>query len=117
MKTRTGGCHCGNVKFEVETDLAQVMECNCSHCAKRGFLLTFVSPEQFKLTHGEERELRDYRFHTKQIAHLSCPACGVESFMRGKKPDGTAVVGINVRCLDDVDTRSLQPMQVDGKRF
>jgi hypothetical protein len=117
MKTHVGGCHCGNVKFEVQTDLAKVMECNCSHCAKRGFLLTFVPPEQFKLTHGNEGELRDYRFNKQRIAHLSCPACGVESYMRGKRSDGSDVIGINVRCLEEVDAKALTITHVDGKSF
>ena len=37
-----GSCHCGEVAFEVETDLEQVLACNCSHCSRKGYLLTFV---------------------------------------------------------------------------
>src|SRR5262245_51884510 len=33
-----GSCHCGRVSFEVEGDLGQVMECNCSHCSRKGYL-------------------------------------------------------------------------------
>jgi hypothetical protein len=101
----------------VKSDLAKVMECNCSHCSKRGFLMTFVAPEQFTLTAGDESELRDYRFNKRRIAHLSCPDCGIESFARGSRPDGTAMVAINVRCLDDVDPKSITPIAVDGKSF
>ena len=45
MRTYTGGCHCGQVRYEVTTDLAAVVSCNCSICTKRGLLLNFVSPE------------------------------------------------------------------------
>ena len=38
-----GGCHCGAVRFSCEADLSTVLECNCSHCLKKGFLLAFVS--------------------------------------------------------------------------
>jgi hypothetical protein len=29
-KTYTGGCHCGEVRFEVTADLSSVVSCNCS---------------------------------------------------------------------------------------
>jgi hypothetical protein len=117
MKTHTGGCHCGTYKYEVQTELAKVLECNCSHCGKRGLLLTFVEPEQFKLVSGDEAAMRDYRFNKRAIAHLSCPDCGVESFARGKKRDGASMVAINVRCLEGVDPKSLTLTAVDGRSF
>ena len=60
-KTYTGGCHCGRVRYEVATDLATVMECNCncSHCSKRGMLLTFVTPDKFTALAGGDG-LKDY---------------------------------------------------------
>jgi hypothetical protein len=59
-RTYAGGCHCGNVKFEVTMDLKEVMECNCSICSKTGALLTFVAPERFRLLAGRDR-LSDYQ--------------------------------------------------------
>src|SRR5215831_725498 len=70
-KTYTGGCHCGEVRYETTTDLSTVMACNCSICTKRGILWTFVKPEQFALRSGEE-DLRDYQFNKKMIHHLFC---------------------------------------------
>ncbi|MEK7181858.1 MAG: GFA family protein, partial [Patescibacteria group bacterium] len=99
MTKYTGGCHCGAVKYEVETDLSEVMDCNCSHCAKKGFLLAFVPADQFQLLSGEE-SLTEYRFNKKAIAHLFCSICGVQSFGRGSGPDGKEVVALNARCLD-----------------
>ena len=37
-----GSCHCGNMKFEVEGELTQVVSCNCSICARKGALLWSV---------------------------------------------------------------------------
>ena len=34
-----GSCHCGQIAFEVEGTLEQAMECNCSHCIRKGYLL------------------------------------------------------------------------------
>lgn len=114
MKTYDGGCHCGNVRYKVTTDLAKVIECNCSHCAKKGFLLTFVPESSFRFT-AQEPQLSEYLFNTKKLHHLFCPGCGVQSFARGNMPDGAAMVAINVRCLHGVDPRKLQITQVDGR--
>ena len=70
-KAYRGGCHCGAVQFEVETDLAKVIECNCSICVKKGFLLTFVGDDAFKLTKGQTAST-DYQFHKKNVHHLFC---------------------------------------------
>lgn len=116
MKTYAGGCHCGAVRYEVETDLDAVMQCNCSHCAKKGFLLTFTPVESFTLLSGEDA-LSEYRFNRKQIAHVFCRACGVQSFAMGQTPDGKEMRAVNVRCLDDVDVEALTLTPVDGKSF
>src|SRR6266540_5951606 len=102
VRTYTGGCHCGQVRYEATGDFSQVMSCNCSICTKRGALWTFIPPEQFSLRAGEQA-LIDYQFHKKRVHHLFCPDCGIESFARGKTPDGKKeVVAINVRCLDHI---------------
>ena len=44
-----GGCHCGRIDFEVEGDMDAVMECNCSICSKRGYLLAFVPRDKLRL--------------------------------------------------------------------
>jgi len=113
-KTYTGGCHCGEVRYETNTDLATVMACNCSICTKRGAIWTFVKPDQFALRSGEQ-DLRDYQFNKKVIHHLFCCVCGVESFARGTGPDGSEMIAINVRCLDGVDIAALTPAPFDGR--
>jgi hypothetical protein len=114
LRNFRGGCHCGQVRFEVTTDLAEVVCCNCSICTKRGLLLNFVTPQHFALRAGSN-ELADYQFNRKVIHHQFCPVCGVESFARGTKPDGTAMIAVNVRCLEGVDIDSLRPTSFDGR--
>jgi hypothetical protein len=113
-RTYTGGCHCGEVRFEVTVDISSVVSCNCSLCQKRGALWAFVTPESFALRAGLE-QLRDYQFGKRTIHHLFCPQCGVGAFSRGSTPKGAEMVAINVRCLDDVDPGSLQQVPFDGR--
>ena len=113
-KTHTGGCHCGKVRYEVAAAFDKVIECNCSICSKKAHLLSFVDVGQFKLLSGEE-SLTKYQFNKKHIDHLFCSVCGIQSFARGTKPDGTSSVAINVRCIDDVDLATLERMPFDGR--
>ncbi len=114
MAQHTGGCQCGKVRYRVETDLAQVISCNCSRCDRAGLVLTFTPVERFELLSGED-QLTEYRFNKHVIQHLFCKTCGIQSFARGQKPDGTKMVAVNVRCLDDVDRSRLTITPVDGK--
>jgi hypothetical protein len=113
MNTYTGGCHCGKVRFEITADLAKAITCNCSLCSKRGHVLSFLPAEQFKLLSGEEA-LTDYQFNKKIIHHLFCSICGVGSFGRGEGPHGPTVA-VNLRCLDDVDLKTVEITEFDGK--
>lgn len=109
----SGGCHCGAVRYEVETTLDPVISCNCSICRKRGTLLAFAPLDKFQLTSGENN-LSEYQFNRKVIHHMFCSGCGVAPFARGVRPDGAQMVAINVRCLDGVDLDSLTIRKFDG---
>jgi hypothetical protein len=110
----SGGCHCGRVRYDVTVPLDRVMSCDCSICQKRGSLLTFVKLDAFNLLSGDDA-LTEYQFNKKIIHHLFCKICGVGSFARGRSPDGSEMVAVNVRCLDDVDLAGLEIVPFDGK--
>ena len=114
MKTHTGGCHCGAVRFEVDTAIEGAISCNCSICMKRGLVLAFAGAESFRLLKGEDA-LADYRFNTHKINHVFCKTCGVESFARGVNPKtGADVIALNLRCFDDIDLDAIPTRKFDG---
>jgi len=107
-----GGCHCGRVRFRVRDDLSRVTECNCSICAKKGFLHLIVARDRFELLSGES-ELTTYRFNTGVAQHHFCRTCGIHSFYIPRSdPDK---IDVNVRCLDGVDLNSLKIVPFDGR--
>lgn len=116
MTTIVGGCHCGAVRYEAEADLRNVVECNCSHCQTKGFILAFTPSEKFRLISGEKK-LTEYRFNKHAIAHRFCSDCGVQPFGLGSQPDGQQMAAINLRCVDDLDLATLEPQKIDGKNF
>ncbi|MEE1610264.1 GFA family protein [Microvirga sp. CF3016] len=116
MALQKGSCHCGKVAFEVELDLQQALECNCSHCSRKGYLLTFVPHETLTVLRGEE-SLSTYTFNSHTIRHRFCATCGCAPFGEGRKPTGEATAAINVRCLEDVDLSQIKIIPVDGRSF
>lgn len=113
MKYR-GGCHCGRIAYEVQGELCQVSECNCSVCSKKAYLHWIVAPEQFRLLTARER-LATYSFNTGTARHHFCPVCGVGPFYIPRSdPDK---VDVNVRCLADVDLAKLDIRPFDGRNW
>lgn len=109
-----GSCHCGAVRFTVDADIpGEAMACNCSHCRRKGFLLTFVPEDQFTLQAGDDAQT-EYRFNTRQIRHLFCSTCGCQSYAEGKGPDGSSMRMVNLRCVPDCDIETLKIQQFDG---
>lgn len=116
MATTTieGGCHCGAVRYRADADLDSTLQCNCSHCQAKGFILTFTPADRFELLSGEDK-LTEYRFNTQTIAHRFCSVCGTQAFARGAMPDGSATACINVRTVDGIDLDALTPHSHDGR--
>lgn len=93
-----GGCHCGRVRFEVRAPAQlNVTDCNCSMCAKSGYLHLIVTADDFTLLQGADH-LTEYTFNTGAAKHLFCKVCGIKSFYVPRShPDGFS---INAHCLD-----------------
>jgi hypothetical protein len=111
----SGSCHCGAIAFEVEADITQAMDCNCSMCRRRGGLLTFVPRENFRLQ-TPLSAVSTYQFNKHVIQHHFCANCGIAPYADGEGKTGP-MTAINVRCLPDVDLDSLTITKVDGRSF
>jgi hypothetical protein len=114
MTTYTGGCHCGRIRFEVIGELTRVTECNCSICAKSGFLHWRVEPEQVRLLTPKEG-FSTYLWHTREAKHHFCPVCGVAP-LRNPRRDPTKI-SVNARCLDNVDLSRVEVVHFDGRNW
>jgi hypothetical protein len=112
-----GSCHCGAVTFEVAGESpTEAMSCNCSHCRRKGFLLTFVPAESFSLKAGSEA-LESYSFNTHKLSHRFCRTCAVQPFAEGVGPGGAETRAINLRCVPTVDIGALKIEAIDGAAF
>src|SRR5262245_41442849 len=110
-----GGCHCGRVRFEVEVDEHRAYDCNCSICAKKGFVHLIVPRDRFRLLAGADA-LSTYMFNTGIAKHTFCSVCGIHPFYTPRShPDG---VDVNVRALDGEDTLAkFEILPFDGRNW
>lgn len=115
LKIHRGGCHCGAVTFEVDApENVTVQACNCSMCAKVGFVHLIIPASRFRLLTGKEH-LTTYTFNTGVAQHLFCKVCGVKSFyVPRSNPDGYSV---NMRCLDQSAFSDIQAEAFDGQNW
>jgi hypothetical protein len=108
LKTYKGSCHCGDVRYEVELDLAQgTGRCNCTFCLKTRAWGAFVKPEAFRLAAGS-REGVAYHKNPEAPVKYHCERCGVLTHGRviGDYMGGP-LVSVFVTTLDDVSPEEL----------
>jgi hypothetical protein len=116
-QTYSGGCQCAKVRYTVQMDIGEVLACNCSRCGRLGSLLAFAPSNQFKLLSGKD-DLTKFEFNKHTIQHRFCSTCGIQSFAIGTHPKtGAKMVGINVRCLDEIDVDSLKVKKERSERW
>ena len=114
MTTYHGSCHCGAIAYEVSGELLEVEYCNCSLCARLGYLHWYVAPEYFRLTTPRD-ELETYQFGTRTSENHFCRRCGISPYRRARSDPH--LVDINVRCLEGVDIDTLPVVQFDGQNW
>lgn len=109
-----GSCHCGKVAYEVEGEIDTAMECNCSICSRKGYLLWGVPRSSLKLL-TPESEISTYLFNKHVIKHRFCKTCGVSPYCEGVDPKGNEMAAVNLRCLEGVDLSAVSVIHYDGK--
>lgn len=111
-----GGCHCGAIRFSVRADptTADILDCSCSICRKKGFLHWIVPADAFDLTAGQD-QLQTYTFGTHTARHHFCGTCGIAPFYRPRShPDQ---YDINLRCLDEDLVHRVTILPFDGRAW
>ena len=113
LVTVTGGCHCGAVRFEADVPPhVDLLDCNCSICAKTGFLHMIVRDRDFRLL-TDPAALTSYSFGTRTARHLFCATCGIKSFYRPRSHP--ADWSVNFRALDDSSDLTATVTSYDGR--
>ncbi len=112
LKTYTGSCHCGVLKFEADLDLTQsTFRCNCSICKRTRFWAAVAKEDGFRIIAGES-ELTKYTFNSHKNHHFFCKHCGVRAFGVGNDTPMGKMYGVNVGCLDQLTDKELSELPI-----
>ena len=113
-----GGCHCGDLRYALETSLAvaalPLRACQCSFCRRHGALST--SDPAGRVRFEWRAEPVRYRFGLKTADFLLCARCG--NYVGATIVEGARSWAIlNANTLDDVAqlTQAATPMNYDGE--
>ncbi|NUZ07238.1 GFA family protein [Piscinibacter koreensis] len=111
LQTFFGSCHCGAVRFSIESDFPELTTCDCSICRRKNAVMVKVPESRLRLLAGDEH-LTEYRFHTHTARHYFCKVCGIYPFHRKRvTPDH---FGVNVFCLEGFDPAGIPVRQTVG---
>lgn len=115
-----GGCHCGNLRYALESQLAlgalSLRACRCSFCRLHGARSTSDPAGRIAFTLRDPAALTRYRFGLRTADFLVCAKCGI--YVGAVMHDGAAAWAIvNANTLDAVVglTQDAVPMDYDGE--
>lgn len=106
-----GSCHCGAVRFRVDSEIVELTTCDCSLCVKRNALMAKVPEQALAVLAGGDM-LTLYEWNTHRAKHYFCRSCGIYVFHRKRAaPDH---FGVNALCLEGLDPHSLPVRATEG---
>jgi hypothetical protein len=99
----SGGCLCGDVRWECSADPVLTANCYCTHCQKSsGTALAsvfFVPKAAFKLVKGDVKYYEVTADSGNKVKRGFCPNCGSPvTTMPARMPD---IIGIKVGSMDE----------------
>lgn len=96
----TGGCGCGEVRYEVTAPLADAMYCHCTRCQRRSGGSTgaaaWVKPGTFRIVSGEQH-LRRWS-PPDGMVKVFCGECG--SGLWAVMPDDESRIAVRLGSVD-----------------
>ena len=106
---RTLSCHCGNVRLEVNAELKELGECNCSTCARWGMIVWKVPSKAVRLA-TPSVAMGTYYWRFADEGYHWCLNCGTPMY-RTWRDD---IISLNARCIEGIDVFDLNTKRGDG---
>ena len=95
MTEFSGGCLCGDIRYEVAGDLVRIVNCHCDDCRKvtgAAFATNiFVKFDDLNVTQGETAKFEHTANSGNQRIKEFCPRCGSQLFSYSVGRDITSV--------------------------
>lgn len=109
-------CLCGEVQFDIYTQLHHAIHCHCRDCRKSHgspFITLFVVlPQYFTITKGQSH-LKRYPENPVKTGRYVCDLCGSKLYAESEK--GKPVSVYTSALLDDSAVRAMAHVNVESK--
>lgn len=111
-----GGCHCGNIRFELEWPKSEavipVRKCSCDFCSKHGGAWTSHSASGLVVNIDDASTLSRYSFATKTAEFFVCTSCGVVPLVVSEIDEKLYAV-VNVNSFEDAESLAFSSSATD----
>ena len=105
-ESRTGGCQCGHVRYEISGPVHGLAVCHCRDCQRQSSsafgMSLFVLPDDFHLTQGTLKTFEVTADSGRKKTCAFCPECGSRIYHRTRR-------GMSVKAGTLDDTSVLTP--------
>jgi hypothetical protein len=105
-------CHCGAIRFEVETPPPDVNDCNCSVCRRHGALWGYYQRPQVRFA-ADNGQTDAYIWGDRMLALHRCRACGIISHWIATDP-AYERMGVNARLMPPEVLAAIPVRHSDG---
>ena len=106
-----GGCHCGNISFELswEPDPKEIpaRACDCTFCTKHGGVWTSNPKGDLRVQVKDASQVNKYSFGTKTALFHICARCGIVPVVTSRVDDHLYAV-VSVNAFENVDPALLK---------
>lgn len=126
----SGGCLCGQVRYEGDTEIKGIINCHCDDCRKASgapYLINVFVVEADLTFKGETMEYQHKSDRGTDMTKLNCANCGSPVFGRNSAREGIAVIRAGTIDQKDLITPKITvfaeskipstPMDVENKSF
>ena len=113
-----GGCHCGNITFELDWPGEEIpaRACDCSFCTKHGGVWTSNPKAAMRVKVADASRVSRYSFGTHTADFHVCGRCGIVPVVTSRI-DGHDYAVVSVNAFDGVDPSRLRraPVSFEGE--
>ena len=109
----SGSCHCGAVRFTIETTPDWLTSCNCSYCRRAGGLWAHLSMQDARLDYATGDVIR-YIQGDKTLAFVSCCICGCTTHWEPLDDAHGSRMAVNLNMADPDAIRGIRVRLFDG---
>ena len=89
-ETLSGGCLCGDIRYEITQALPSIVACHCTHCqrAHGSAFVTWVGADTEQVTIVDSNKALSWYSEPSGSRRGFCSACGSPMFFRSKVAAG-----------------------------